>query len=309
MQRSNKLLIILKLGVSMATLAIVVRTVNLHSLYSIASIIDYRIVVTALLIFWATQLVSSLRCVYIANELGKKLPFSASTRAHFVGLWFNQILPTSLGGDILKIAILRQSIGFGNALATTILDRFSGLFILMLVILVTLPLYANILPEEQNNLIYFLASISTLFILTTIVLGWMANKIKISLSNESNIVKLIGHAANIWLFRRAKPLWRQLWTSSIIHFNGIIAYALLGKALGLNIDLLTFLLIVPLIFLIALLPISFAGWGIREVGAIWLFGLVGISKENALILSVSYGLLLIIAGLPGLLFINRSASN
>lgn len=64
---------------------------------------------------------------------------------------------------------------------------------------------------------------------------------------------------------------------------------------------------VPVIFLIALIPVSFAGWGLREVGAVWLFGMVGIAKESALAMSVCFGLLLVLAGLPGLmLFLHRS---
>jgi hypothetical protein len=51
----------------------------------------------------------------------------------------------------------------------------------------------------------------------------------------------------------------QLWTLAIVHFNGIITYALLGFALGINEELLTFIPIVPIIFLIALILISFAG--------------------------------------------------
>jgi hypothetical protein len=60
--------------------------------------------------------------------------------------------------------------------------------------------------------------------------------------------------------------------------------------------------VVPLVFLIALIPLSFAGWGIREAGAMWIFGAVGMSKEDSVMLSVIYGVLLIIAALPGLYF-------
>ena len=75
---------------------------------------------------------------------------------------------------------------------------------------------------------------------------------------------------------------------------------MLGFALGINVDVITFILVVPVIFLIALIPISFAGWGLREAGAVWLFGMVGITSEGALAMSICFGLLLIVAGLPGL---------
>jgi hypothetical protein len=114
--------------------------------------------------------------------------------------------------------------------------------------------------------------------------------------------------SDIWFFRKGLTLWNQLWTSTIVHLNGIAAFAFLGLALGLKVEPLIFVLIVPLVFLVGLVPISFAGWGIRELGAVWLFGLVGFPKESALLLSIAYGLMLIIAGLPGLYFFNGGQS-
>jgi len=114
--------------------------------------------------------------------------------------------------------------------------------------------------------------------------------------------------SDIWLFRMKKSMWEQLWTSAIVHFNGIAAFALLGLALGISVDFVTFLLLVPLVSLIALMPISFAGWGVREAGAVWLFGIAGIAKESSLAMAISFGLLLVLAGLPGLfLFLYQSS--
>ena len=71
-------------------------------------------------------------------------------------------------------------------------------------------------------------------------------------------------------------------------------------------NFLSYFLLVPLVFLISLIPVSFAGWGIREAGAIWLFGMVNMPKEDALILSIAYGTMLILSGLPGLILFMQS---
>ena len=87
--------------------------------------------------------------------------------------------------------------------------------------------------------------------------------------------------SDIWSFRKPAYLAQQLWTSLIVHFNGILTYISIGVAIGMEINILYYILIVPLVFLFALMPISFAGWGIRETGAMWLFGLVGVSQVDA----------------------------
>lgn len=300
----NKLLI-LKVIVSVLFVFLVLRQVDLSTVTAGPRNINWGFAIVALGVFWLAQMVSSLRYVYIANVLGGRLSLSMSAKAHFVGLWFNQVLPTSLGGDIIKVAVLRPTVGLGVALRSAILDRFSGLFILMLAIIITLPLYSKIFPPEQGALYFGLKGLSIAFVMATLLLAWAATRIRARVSHTQLASKFLRLISDIWLFRKGQSLWRQLWTSTIVHLNGIAVYGLLGMALGFEVNPLTFVLIVPLVYLVALLPISFAGWGVREAGAIWLFGLVGIPKENSLLLSVAYGSMLILAGLPGLVLFLR----
>jgi len=294
---------VLKIAGSLVSLGVVLYSVDLISIRNQLSHINFTTVLIALIIFWLAQFASSLRCVYVARTLGSELAFSASLRAHFVGLWFNQVLPTSLGGDIIKISILKKNIGMSMAIRSALLDRFSGLFLLMLVIVLTLPLYSKIIPHQQDKLLLCLGILSWGFISGTIVFAWLATHMRSQLTRPPILLNLVEFVSDIWRFNKINAFWKQIWTSSLVHFNGIAAYGLLGVALGFDINLLTFTLLVPLVSLIALIPISFAGWGTRELGAVWLFGLVGISKEDALAMSLAYGLLLIIAALPGVLFI------
>lgn len=300
-----KLFLVLKIVVSLLSLLLVVRTSDLSSVASILSGIQPSFVLVALAVFWIAQVVSSLRCVYIANELGQELKLSTSVHAHFIGLWFNQVLPTSLGGDVLKVVVLTRIMGISMAIRTAILDRFSGLFILILAIVVTLPFYFIIIPPAQSTLLHGLTMLSIGALVATVLVAWSATRLKRYLPPMSLLSKIVVLLSDIWLFHRSRALWRQLWTSTIVHLNGIAAYGLLGLALGFDVNVLVFVLIVPLVFVVALIPVSFAGWGVREAGAIWLFGLVGISRENALVLSVAYGSMLLLAGFPGLVLFIR----
>lgn len=303
------LIFTLKVAVSIGSLYIVSRSIAWADVGDVLKQAQYSLMVLALVIFWVAQVFSALRCVYIARVLGGRLDLSTSLRAHFVGLWFNQVLPTSLGGDVIKIAILREPLGLSIAIRSAILDRLSGLMFLLLATAITLPLYANLFPSHPE-LIIALGVIAVGGGLAIVLGAWAAHCVsKLSILNPI-FLKLIQIFSDVWAFKKSSPLWEQAWTSAIVHFNGIVTYALLGFALGINVDFITFLLVVPVIFLIALIPVSYAGWGLREAGAVWLFGMVGIANESALAMSVCFGLLLVAAGLPGLfIFLYHRASS
>ncbi len=303
-------LLILKAAVSVGSLYLVSRSIAWETVDNVLKGAQFPYLIAALALFWVAQIFSSLRCAYVAHVLGGRLNLSTSIRAHFVGLWFNQVLPTGLGGDFIKMAILKKPLGLSVAVRTTILDRLSGFMFLLLALAVALPFYVKLFPT-QPELVSALGVIAFGGVSAILLGALVVNSESKLVARNPVLLGIIQLFCDVSKFRKGSALWGQSWTSAIVHFNGIITYALLGFALGINEELLTFILIVPIIFLIALIPISFAGWGLREAGAVWLFGLIGINSASALSLSIFFGLLLFVAGLPGLfmILIGRSSSH
>jgi uncharacterized membrane protein YbhN (UPF0104 family) len=79
---------------------------------------------------------------------------------------------------------------------------------------------------------------------------------------------------------------------------GIVMW-MIGLGLNLGMSLADCMVLTPLIVLAAMLPISLGGWGVREGAAILLFGLVGLTRSDALALSVVFGLCTVAVSLPG----------
>lgn len=286
----QRLVTALKILVSGACIAVLYHHIDLKRFAELLATMQWRWIVLAMLIFWAAQCVSALRYQMIARTLGAVLDFRTSLRAHFIGLWFNQVLPTSLGGDVVKMSLLQKKIGLGVAVRAGILDRLSGLVFVMAAILLTLPCYIRLLPGSPLPMSLALMAGGFMAVLLACVLA------------RNIFRKPFQLLVDIASFTKGRPLWEQAWTSAVVHFNGIAAYGLLGLALGVDAGLPVYILIVPLVFVVALMPLSLAGWGVREVGAVWLFGLVGIDAETALAMSVGFGILLIFSAFPGLLF-------
>ena len=298
-------LLALKIVISIGSLYLIVSSVAWDDVSGVFQNLQAAWVAVALSVFWIAQGVSSLRCVYVARALGGELDFHTSLRAHFVGLWFNQVLPTSLGGDVVKIALMRSQLGLSLAFRSAVLDRFSGLAYLMAAVIAAIPLYYFVLSPVKG-LVLLLGAFASAFVLGLLGVSWWAYRYPIRIPALPLLREGVQLLNDLGLFRTRRRLWEQFWTSSVVHFNGIASYALIGLAIGAHVEALIFILIVPLVFLVALLPISFAGWGVREAGAVWLFGVVGISKEQSLAMSICYGVMLVVAGLPGLFVFLRS---
>jgi uncharacterized membrane protein YbhN (UPF0104 family) len=87
---------------------------------------------------------------------------------------------------------------------------------------------------------------------------------------------------------------------SVLSFVGfaVIVYCL-ARAMQLDVRLLDCILLVPPVILVTVVPISIAGWGVREGAMVVAFGFIGVPASAAFAVSVLFGLTLAAASLPG----------
>jgi len=80
---------------------------------------------------------------------------------------------------------------------------------------------------------------------------------------------------------------------------GIAPAYLIGTAIGVPLSFAAYLAAIGGAVLLTLLPISIAGWGVREAAVVSIFGTFGVPAEQALVVSVLFGLSLTVAAIPG----------
>ncbi len=99
----------------------------------------------------------------------------------------------------------------------------------------------------------------------------------------------------------AKPRRALMVTAMAAAVHGCSAMAVYVLAIGFRIEvgMLDCLLLVPAVILVMVLPISIAGWGLREGAMVSAFALAGVSPADALVLSIGFGLATAAVGLPG----------
>ena len=84
-----------------------------------------------------------------------------------------------------------------------------------------------------------------------------------------------------------------------VHLMSITAVWLLAQASGLSLPLVDAAVLFTIMVAVALIPVSVGGWGIRELAVTSLLGSHGVPFEQALFFSLCFGVILLVAALPG----------
>jgi uncharacterized membrane protein YbhN (UPF0104 family) len=215
-----------------------------------------------------------------------------------VGLFFNQVLPTGVGGDAVRAWRCRKlGIGLGAAIRSILLDRACGYLVLVIIYAVSLPSLLRVFADPgQRGVVVAVLGAALVGLIALLLLDYLPRPL-LRLRLISSIAELSRETRR--LFTHPARCGTVLGLSAVTIGLTILAFKLLGDGVGSRLSLGSWIMIVPPITLIQLLPISFAGWGVREVVLVIALAPFGVPPETALATSVLLGLCLIAIGLPG----------
>jgi uncharacterized protein (TIRG00374 family) len=221
-----------------------------------------------------------------------------SLRIYFVGSFFSQILISFVGGDAMRVwSLTRLQIPVRIASSAILLDRIMGFISMIVLFLITLPSFLKIIkiPMMRYNLI-LLGFISVCAIIIFCLLGKLPVRARES-KRFGFLFELI--STSRYLRNSVKNSAHALCLSLVIQIANWLAIYSMFHIYGVDVDLYWCLVIsIPAMF-IAALPISIAGWGIRESAMALGFGLLGVSTEKTLVVSITLGFSILLTALPG----------
>ncbi|MBD3823582.1 MAG: flippase-like domain-containing protein [Epsilonproteobacteria bacterium] len=220
-------------------------------------------------------------------------------QSYFKGSFFNQVLPSSIGGDAVRIIDLTQK-GYDKkeAFYGIFVDRVVGLVGLLVLNFISTLLFFDAFESDFALLILFVSFAG--------ITGFAA----LFLSEK---VEFLGRYKFLDLFhrlaRRLNALYgsKTLLTKHIaisvgVHILTILTLYALAWSIDFDMPLEIFFIALPPVFLLTILPISLAGWGIREGAMVGIFMLIGVDSAQVMAMSILYGILLIISAMPGAYF-------
>lgn len=108
----------------------------------------------------------------------------------------------------------------------------------------------------------------------------------------------------------APGVWQRIAALSALAVGGhLLAFVVAARAVGVEASLADLIPLGLVVLTASAVPLSIAGWGPREGGAAWLFGAVGLGTETGVAVSVVYGVMVLVATLPGAVLLRGSATS
>jgi uncharacterized protein (TIRG00374 family) len=290
-----------KIAVSLALIAIVLRAFDVKGVASHFAKVDATTLLLAIAIAWSITLLHTLRWLAVIKANGTQLGFKTALQLVLIGHFFNQALPSSVGGDAVRIwCAYRAGLNFIAAANTVIIDRALTFLSLLLLTAAGLPWLFGIIIDPAAR--WALSAV--------IVAGIAGFGILLALRRLPRIVArwrvvraLLGLAA---LARKVMSSARYALSVILLSVLSFIGFAIIvfciAHAMQLDVTLRNCVLLVPPVILITAVPVSIAGWGVREGAMVVAFGFVNVPASAAFAVSILFGLTLAAASLPGSLF-------
>jgi len=273
----------------------------------------------SLAVFVVTQIVVGLRWWLLLRAQSIRIPPSAAVRLYFLGLFYNNVMPGAVGGDLLKAWYVTKHTDRKIAgVLSVFADRVIGLVVLIPMAIVTYAAFVRgRIPSgdapRQTNAKSGIASWEHV-ILWGLAAG--AAVLAVLLIHPTGRERLRATAARVWskglgllvetrqmvVIYCSKPgmLLAVVLMTIFSQVTVILAFWLLGRNLGMEAGLRYYLVVFPVMWVVAAVPVSIAGLGVFEAGMVEMFVfLAGVPAEQALALAFCQRFVWVLASLPG----------
>ncbi|MEO5337065.1 MAG: flippase-like domain-containing protein [Magnetospirillum sp. WYHS-4] len=277
------------------------RNVDVGAAYQRARGLDPWLGLGTLALFLFQSAIGGWRWNAALAAIGEPLSFWRSFVLCYIGAFFNQTLPSAVGGDAVRMYKARHDgLSLSAAINGVMLDRVSTVVALVFLVVGLQPLLLAKVDLGAAEWLFPLLSLGALAGLGVLM---MLDRMPESL-RRWKIVRGLAYLATDTrrLFLVPRHAARSLFFSAIGHVNISVAVWVLARALAIDISVVDCLILIPLVILITTLPISIGGWGVREGAMVGTLGLVGVPAESALVLSILFGLSAMVTALPGGVF-------
>jgi uncharacterized membrane protein YbhN (UPF0104 family) len=293
------LLSTIKILISAALLYFALRKANFSDLASridVASVgwIGMAIAVTFLQIF-----VGVLRWREVSAECGAPLATRQAMRFNVIGTFFNQTLPSAIGGDAVRLwLVARAGAGWRAATYSIFVDRAIGLIALAIIVVASLPWSYNLIgdPNGRSALLFVdfaaLAGGIGFLVLGRLHWPWLKRWWGTHHLHACSVI-----ANRVILSRERGPKVAAL--SLLVHVLAVVIAWCVVRSIAAPVLFGQIFQLIPPVMLITMVPISIAGWGLRETAMGLAFGYAGLMTNEGVNVSLLFGAVSFIVGAFG----------
>jgi len=293
---------LLKAAGSALLVALVLTRVDVRDVVSAGAGAKGWLVLLAASLHLVGYLVSAVRWRILLAGLGADVPLGTLVSSYLVGSFFNSFLPTTVGGDVVRIWDTARHAGGAKATAAVLVERATGVGALLVMAGAALAVSPRLMVAAPAA-----AWMAAGFAGVGIALVLMARRVaRRSAGSEGKLHRVL-RAVSMYATSKRELIVACV-LGVVLQLNVALHYYILSEALGQNVTPLAFLLITPVLMIVLMLPVSINGIGLREVAFIQLMGPFGVSAASAVALSVLSYLLVTAFGLiGGVVYVLRQA--
>jgi glycosyltransferase 2 family protein len=297
MRLRGHLVILGKVIVTCVSLWWVSRMVDVRELRTILTTVSVPWLGLSFISFTMFAVLGGLRWWIVLRAIGQPARLGMLVSLFWTGMVLNQILPSAAGESIRAWLAVRSGYRLRSVVNSIVLDRVFMLAALLVIVLATQPLLASFVSVTPP--IWFPALLAACCLSGIVVLTFADR-----FSPRLVLWKTLG-----WISLLSSDTRRVVgsgWMMPMValcvfaNLNFIVAGGLLGTSLGLRLDGATYLAVIPLVVVVTIIPISIAGWGLREGLLVSLLSQAGVQPNVALAFSLMFGLSNAVCSLPGL---------
>lgn len=300
-RRGRAWLALARAAVSAGLLWLVARQVDAAAV--LARLADLRApwVAFALALTVPQVLLLAWRWRFTAGRLGIDLPFRVALGEYYLGILLNQVLPGGVLGDVSRAwRHARGSGSTGPAVRAVILERISAQLVMTLVaIACVLALPWAGAAMRAGLAVVVVAALAGALVATLRPRTLGATVPAAATTTETGVRRMGADARQAVLARDAVGL--QLSSAVLVVGSYIAVFLVAARAVGIGTPLTTMLPLVAPVLMTMLVPLTVAGWGVREAAAAWLWSLMGLGAEEGAAISVAYGLIVLASSAPGVI--------
>lgn len=311
-------LIAMKVAVSIGLLVFLISKadIDLASLRASLAKTDPTFVLLALLTPYIGNLITSTRWKGLLAVQGVDIPHGVLFRSCMVAIFFNQIMPGTIGGDVIRIYdSWKGGATKAVAISTIIVDRVLGLFALAIFAVLGLYFVRGSLPEYGSMPLVVVAMAFGLGGFIAMVFSPLRFMVDVARAIYTRLPgpfsKFFGKVdRSVEPFRgQHSSLVRAVVLSLVLQLNVVLLHYLLGRAIGIELGYFEYFYIVSVALFVMLIPISINGIGVRESIFVYMLGSVGVPQSDALLLSLlTFAVFLVHGIVGGLVLASRGVS-
>ena len=303
----------LKAGVSVALLALLFSKVDVARLWTVARTASIPWLVLALALYFGMILVSAWRWGLLLRAQHIVYPFRGLTSSFLVATFFNNFLPSNIGGDVIRITDTAPAAG-SKTLATTVVLIDRGIGLLGLALVAAMGASAGLGPAKVGpvgpGMLWAGFGVAAM----------LATPALLNPEGFTRILQPLRVLHPEWVGERLERLTAALsrfkespaaLASCFVGAIGVQAtlvgfYLAIAHSLQIPITFAQLAVIVPISFIVQMVPVSMNGFGVREATFGFYFTRLGLPLESALLVSfIGAGLVLLFSLSGGVAYVAR----